>query len=302
MKKNNEFVFKNQNHEKIILRTTPILLIIKKGNNDYDIFLKVYFNDIKKNNYHIYDKNGKLIVKNFSNSEKSINEKSGNCQLWGMYLTTYYSDGTSSETLLYTWTECEYGGNPQFDQAAPNGEGGNSDSPAPVNPIAPPDTPIQDIKKFLSCLNTSQNADVKVYAQTMWGGNGVGHAFISIQQGSNTMVYGFYPKYGFPSNFSGTGIMGNNGGHEYNISASFNNISSAQLNQIIAISQVYEATDYDLQYNNCSDFAMDVLNIVGTSANNSGSFDSPNNVASILSNLPNHTSAGNAPQTYRTCP
>jgi hypothetical protein len=136
----------------------------------------------------------------------------------------------------------------------------------------------------------------------MWGGNGVGHAFISIQQGSNTMVYGFYPKYGFPSNFSGTGIMGNNGGHEYNISASFNNISSAQLNQIIAISQVYEATDYDLQYNNCSDFAMDVLNIVGTSANNSGSFDSPNNVASILSNLPNHTSAGNAPQTYRTCP
>jgi hypothetical protein len=81
IEKNNEFVFKNQNHEKIILRTTPILLIIKKGNNDYDIFLKVYFNDIKKNNYHIYDKNGKLIVKNFSNSEKSINEKSGNCQL-----------------------------------------------------------------------------------------------------------------------------------------------------------------------------------------------------------------------------
>lgn len=78
-----------------------------------------------------------------------------------------------------------------------------------VNVPPPPEIPITDMVKFLSCFNINQSANLTVYAQKMFGGNGVGHAFISITQGNNTMTYGFYPKLDFPSNTNGPGIFGN---------------------------------------------------------------------------------------------
>ena len=163
----------------------------------------------------------------------------------------------------------------------------------------PPEVAISDIKKFLSCFSVSATANLTVYAERMGGGNGVGHAFIGISQGSNTAIYGYYPKTTLGS-LSGPGIMGENGGHHYNVSASMT-ITGAQLNEIIALSQVYQSNWYDLGFNNCSDFATEVLNITGVST--SGVIDTPDTVADILSTLKNHViTSNNAPKTNRTCP
>lgn len=180
----------------------------------------------------------------------------------------------------------------------PTGGGGSGRENDLIMP-PPPDVAISDIKKILSCFNASVSAKLTVYAERMGGGNGVGHAFIGISQGNNSAVYGYYPKTTLGS-LSGKGIMGENGGHHYNVSASIT-INGAQLNQIIALSQVYQSNWYDLSFNNCSDFATDVLNIAGIST--SGVIDTPNTVADILSSLTNHTTgSNNAPKTNRSCP
>lgn len=164
----------------------------------------------------------------------------------------------------------------------------------------PPDIPIKDLQKFLSCFDKTKPANLTVYAEKMFNGNGVGHGFIAITQGNNTMVYGFYPKYSFGT-MSGPGIMGENGGHHYDVSGNLGQITADQLSQIIALSQTYQNSYYDLNVNNCSDFATDVLNIAGVKT--TGYFDTPNTLASILMTLPNHTNVSNyAPQTNRTCP
>ncbi|WP_281322894.1 hypothetical protein [Flavobacterium aestivum] len=166
----------------------------------------------------------------------------------------------------------------------------------------PPEIPISDIIKFLSCFNKSANVNLTVYAENMNLSNkNVGHAFISISQGNNTMVFGYYPKNGGGQAMTGPGIMGENGGHRYDVSANMGQISPQKLQQIITLSEKYQNSFYDLGFNNCSDFATQVLNIAGVSS--SGWIDTPNTVADILATLPNHTSNSTyAPKTQRTCP
>jgi hypothetical protein len=164
----------------------------------------------------------------------------------------------------------------------------------------PPDLPISDIKKFLNCFSTSAGANLTVYAEKMGNGNGVGHAFIGISQGSNMAVYGYYPKSGGVYVLTGSGIMGENGGHHYDVSAGMA-ITGTQLQQIINLSQNYQNASYDLSFNNCSDFVTQALNITGVPT--SGWIDTPNTVADILNTLANHTSgSNNAPKTNRSCP
>jgi hypothetical protein len=165
----------------------------------------------------------------------------------------------------------------------------------------PPEIPIADIKNFLSCLNTSVSANLTVFAERMGNDNGVGHAFISISQGNNTMVFGYYPKKGGAFSLTGSSIMGENGGHHYDVSANMGQVSSQQLQQIISLSVDYQDSYYDLGFNNCSDFATNILNIAGVST--SGWIDTPNTVADILATLPNHIIKSNyTPKTKRTCP
>lgn len=57
----------------------------------------------------------------------------------------------------------------------------------------PPETPISDMKKFLSCFDKNQSANLTVYAEKTTT-TSPGHAFIEIKQGNNTMIFGFYPK------------------------------------------------------------------------------------------------------------
>lgn len=177
------------------------------------------------------------------------------------------------------------------------GGGGGPGSGLTMPP--PPDNAISDIKKFLECFSISSGANLTLYAERMGGGNGVGHAFIGISQGDNSAVYGYYPKTSLGT-LSGQGIMGENGGHHYDVSASIT-ITGAQLNQIMALSQLYQSKWYDLSFNNCSDFATDVLNIAGVST--SGYIDTPNTVADILNGLANHSNGSkNAPKSNKSCP
>ena len=134
----------------------------------------------------------------------------------------------------------------------------------------------------------------------MGGSNGlVGHAFIGLSQGNNMAVYGYYPKTSYLGSLSGPGIIGENGGHHFNVSADFT-ITGEQLSRIIALSEVYQSNWYDLSFNNCSDFATEVLNIAGVST--SGVIDSPNTVAGILYSRPNYIiTTAYAPNTNRTC-
>ncbi|MBW4359630.1 hypothetical protein [Flavobacterium taihuense] len=180
------------------------------------------------------------------------------------------------------------------------GSGGGNNPGINLMP-PPPDIPIADIKKFLSCLNTSASANLTVFAERMGNENGVGHAFISISQGNNTMVFGYYPKNSGINSLTGQGIMGENGGHHYDVSANMGQISPQQLEKIISLSVDYQNRNYDLGFNNCSDFATNVLNITGVST--SSWVDTPNTVADILATLANHTIKSNyAPKTQRTCP
>ncbi|WP_160138603.1 hypothetical protein [Chryseobacterium sp. c4a] len=159
----------------------------------------------------------------------------------------------------------------------------------------PPDVAINDIKKFLSCLNISQSAKLSVYAEKMGSGHGVGHAFISITQGNNTMTYGFYPKTGLTGVITGPGIFGDDGGHIYTHSWNVGNITPTQLQNIIAASISYSGGTYDLGLNNCADFTLTILNYAGVATNTSG-IDHPNTVANLIENNNGNTTQGNAPQ------
>ncbi|MGC4130317.1 MAG: hypothetical protein QM564_12340, partial [Bergeyella sp.] len=157
----------------------------------------------------------------------------------------------------------------------------------------PPNTPIANIQEFLSVFDIQQSANLTVYAQKMFGGNGVGHAFISISQGNNTRTYGFYPKLGFPGNSNGPGIFGNDTGHQYTYGWNIGTISHTQLQQIIGNSIAFSNSDYNVLMNNCSDFANYVLQVAGVSTNASG-VDTPNTIINIISSHAQYTN-GTAP-------
>lgn len=68
----------------------------------------------------------------------------------------------------------------------------------PVNDL----NEITDMEAFLDCIDTTQNATLTIYADQPVAGStvpvstsaDVGHAFVSIEQNGNTVVFGFYPK------------------------------------------------------------------------------------------------------------
>ena len=245
-------------------------------------------------------KNNNSLKKNISS--RTYGEDEGESLKEVIVYNRYrYTKSYSLELALFGWDygDSNGGGYDESFMWASGGGGGVAE----VNLIMPPppEIPITDINKFLSCLNTLSNANLTVFAEKMYNGNGVGHAFISISQGNNTMVFGYYPKNGGLLSLTGSGIMGENGGHHFDVAANMGQISPQQLQQIIFAAIKYQNSYYDLSLNNCSDFATDVLNIAGVLT--SGMIDTPNTVASILATLPNHTSVSNyAPNSKRTCP
>lgn len=176
--------------------------------------------------------------------------------------------------------------------------GGGGGIPVVSTTPPPPNIAIKDIKDFLSCLDISKSANLTVYAQRMGKGNGVGHAFISITQGSNTMTFGFYPKEGFPYNANGPSSFGDDSGHAYTHSLNVGTISPTQLQLIIATSIAFSPSIYDVNLNNCADFTLHALGYAGVNTNTAG-LDTPNTVANLIVNNNGNTNQGNAPKTKR---
>lgn len=184
-----------------------------------------------------------------------------------------------------------------------NGGGGSSggDSGSATEPVAvmppPPKKPIADMEKFLSCFDKTQPANLTVYAEKIFS-SFPGHAFISISQGNNTMIFGFYPRNNFPGILAGPGIMGDDSGHTYNGKWDIGNISSEKLQQIISLSVNYSRSDYDLTANNCADFTGDVLRTVGVTIN-ARNVSTPNSIYNLMP--ASSKTAGRVSSTQRNC-
>lgn len=134
-----------------------------------------------------------------------------------------------------------------------------------------PDIPIEDIVGYLSCFDKNSDAQITVYADQSdpnnpnsdyWASLSVGHSFVTITQGNKTLSFGFYPESGVGYFSPSDGIMGNNENHDYDVSVSLS-INSEILTAVIDHTIDFADSSYSLQSNNCTDFAIEVSNIVG---------------------------------------
>ena len=108
-------------------------------------------------------------------------------------------------------------------------DGGEIDSLNDVIIVDGPENPITDLTDFFECFDVTQDAIVTVYAVEPIPGSGeprdgkyVGHTFVSINQGVNTSVFGYYPVSDWinPFNISGTAVLGDDGSGNQDFTAS----------------------------------------------------------------------------------
>jgi hypothetical protein len=134
-----------------------------------------------------------------------------------------------------------------------------------------PDIKITDIVAFLNCINKTQPATISIYCLqpivnnlASHDGTFVGHTFISITQGGNKKVIGFYPVSNWitPIRPSGTSVYGNDTNQEYNTSIS-TTVNPSQLTSIISYITTNASTKYNLNTYNCTDFGIGVGNLAG---------------------------------------
>ncbi len=183
-----------------------------------------------------------------------------------------------------------------------------------------PDSPINNIAVFLECFDISSPAQLTIYVLepnpgtgNTHDGNFVGHTFVSLSQGSNTSVFGFYPTSDWisPLNTSSTSVLGDDGsGNEPYTTSVSSQISGNQLQQIIDISINHEGT-YNLNTYNCTDFAIEIGNLGGIilpESNGSwpgGSGSNPGTLGLYLIDNPSvgnvNTTSGNAPISQKGC-
>lgn len=215
------------------------------------------------------------------------------------------NDQTDCPPMSRTVSECswiETGGQDFESIAPPDGGGGGGGGtpiliPADMVMPPPPERPITDLKKYLECLDSRQQANIKVYANTT---GMIGHAFISIQQGFNIRTFGFYPEKSFPQNVDGPGIMGDNTGDHYDAVLNMGTISPEQLQHILRKASEYNDRAYSLYYSNCANFAMDVMQIIKPSIQESN-WEKPGTVADQIVKNGGTKQSGEGPITHVNC-
>jgi hypothetical protein len=246
--------------------------------------------------------------------------------------TVCYNDSYSFlETPLYDPYNCyDNPGTPWCKEACNDcgdGSGGQGNQPNTIVIVAP-DYPIQDIIDYLKCFNNNQSAKITFYADqpqagssksNTWFGD-VGHAFITIEQNGNRMTLGFYPASGGVATLNSllvpvNGVMGNDTSHHYDVSLSVN-VSGSILTSILNESVNYAGATYNINTNNCSDFAISVANIAGLNISDCngpfglGSFGIGSNPGAFGEELRNMTlsggmtkdnDGGSAPQNIKNC-
>lgn len=129
-----------------------------------------------------------------------------------------------------------------------------------------PDDEVTDMVDFLSCFDRTQNAELTIYADQpitdssfpVSSSLNPGHAFVSLTQGDNTVVFGFYPKQKAKSLSAADGAIGNNQGDEFDASLTLN-ISADILNDILNYCEEIPST-YNLNFFNCTDYVIAISN------------------------------------------
>lgn len=183
-----------------------------------------------------------------------------------------------------------------------------------------PDNPINDVTDFLKCFDSTKSATITIYVNEPDPGTGkthnntfVGHTFVSIQQGSNTCTFGYYPVSDniYPIiNNSGQSTLGDDGSGNEPFSASISTtIGGSVLGQIINASTNYNPT-YHLDNYNCTDFAIELANISGMSLPQcngiwpGGGGSNPGTLGAYIRSLTTantNTVGGKAPATNKGC-
>ncbi len=209
----------------------------------------------------------------------------------GFVITTHNPDGSKkcytkwfyASTIKY----CEIpdpidkicGDEPCGDNEGNGGSGIGNYIPPTANMIATivfvgPKTPIKDILAYLKCFDLSQGARITIYVDQpianspdAWSvdsnkNTDVGHTFIAIQQGNIRRVFGYYPKTTVdPSSPNDPKAFGDDQGHAFDVSVSIP-INSSQLLDVIGYANNAPST-YNLNTYNCTDFAIEVGNLIG---------------------------------------
>lgn len=197
----------------------------------------------------------------------------------------------------------------------------------PVVVVDSPDRPIANMADYLECFDVNQSATITIYVnqpkpnsndayRVTWSGGLpsaiVGHTFVSITQGNNVSVFGFYPNGDpNPTNPSMQSVMGDDSGDPYHVSISAT-VSGSVLQQIINYSINFNGT-YDLNSFNCSDFGIEVGNIAGMNlpdaygswmgggGSNPGALGQHIRSITPSGNITRNTTGGTAPQNNKGC-
>lgn len=145
-------------------------------------------------------------------------------------------------------------------------------------PPPPPDPKsIVSLKEHLNCLNSIGSSKLTIYvdqpntqsrqAYDLLHPTNVGHAFVSLTQTINgqefTRVWGFYPNsFVTPLNPNSPGVFVNNETHFYDVSLT-TTISPSQTYAIISDAMDNTGGTYNLNTNNCTDYAIHVMELAG---------------------------------------
>lgn len=119
-------------------------------------------------------------------------------------------------------------------------------------------------KTIILLLITYSSFGQKLTLENWTKENSVGHAFINITQGQNTLSYGFYPEKGLGVINAAPGIMGRNQNYPYHVSIT-NTVSSSTLEKLIKLSFNYDISQYELKGQNCTNFAISAAITIGLS-------------------------------------
>jgi uncharacterized membrane protein YgcG len=147
--------------------------------------------------------------------------------------------------------------------------------------VVGPNTPITNMAEYLKCFNPYLPATITIYAdqpvtgshQIISTSERVGHAFISITQGTKVRTLGFYPQGSVgsiipntlslqPNDFLSTpGVFGNDQGHPYDVSLSLPLNPSGLASVINGITSIAENNpQYNIGSMNCTDLAIIIFN------------------------------------------
>ena len=214
-------------------------------------------------------------------------------------------------------------GVPLFDCDNPTPNGCEDTWPFGEEIVVGPDTPINDVRDFLKCFDSTQSATLTVYVNEPNPGTGdshkgtfVGHTFVSIKQGSNISTYGYYPvsNHIYPTvNNSSSAVIGDDGNGNEPFSANISiTVTGNQLQQILDASINFNQT-YHLDTYNCTDFAIELGNLAGMNlpesngtwpgggGSNPGALGQYIRNQSSSNNIATNTTGGNAPATNKGC-